>query len=236
MKKPDKREAKKRIFNAAVDLFVQKGYHAVGTREIARTAGVNMAMIHYYYGEKANILKAIIDAALQEYYRVVISVYEQKIPPYDRVRMIIKDLIAFFRNNRKLALVAFNLMPFDIPEIIDFRLDWVSAHREKMDRHFTEMGLDTEDVVQMNVIRGVVTTLVLAHFQHEYMWENIKHSAGKSETARKIIRKDTKMNCSIDDYYEKYAEGLTTLYLYGVHGLTSTKNNKRRKKIKSVPK
>lgn len=234
MKRPDKKEAKKRIFNAAVDLFVQKGYHAVGTRQIAKEAGVNMAMIHYYYGEKVNILKAIIDAALKEYYRVVIAVYEQDIQPYERIKKIVKDLVGFFRKNRKLALVAFNMMPFDIPEIIDFRLDWISAHRQKMDKHFTELGLDKDDIVQMNVVRGAVTTLILAHFQSVYIIENIKQSHEKTKAHQQIIEHDTHLECCSDEFYEKYAEALTTMYLYGIQGLASSKKTKRKKGKKKV--
>ena len=54
--------AKQRIFEAALALFARKGYAAVGVREIAKHANVNISMINYYYGEKAGILKAIIDA------------------------------------------------------------------------------------------------------------------------------------------------------------------------------
>lgn len=43
------------LLEAAKDLFVKRGYQAVGTREIADLAGVNLGAIQYHFGSKAKL-------------------------------------------------------------------------------------------------------------------------------------------------------------------------------------
>jgi AcrR family transcriptional regulator len=58
-KLPDVRAA---LLAAARSLFAGRGFHEVSTREIARAAKVNPAMIHYYFGDKEGLYRAMLDA------------------------------------------------------------------------------------------------------------------------------------------------------------------------------
>ncbi len=49
------------ILDAAEDLIAVNGYRSTTTRMIAEEAGVNVAMLSYYYGSKEQLLKALID-------------------------------------------------------------------------------------------------------------------------------------------------------------------------------
>jgi AcrR family transcriptional regulator len=54
--RPDRRQA---ILLAAEKLFAQRGYHAVTIRQIAQEAGVPLALVGYYYGQKHELFHAI---------------------------------------------------------------------------------------------------------------------------------------------------------------------------------
>ncbi len=47
------------ILLAAEKLFAQRGYHAVTIRQIAEEAGVPLALVGYYYGQKHELFQAI---------------------------------------------------------------------------------------------------------------------------------------------------------------------------------
>lgn len=51
---------RERLQAAARALFAQHGYYAVSTRAVAEAAGVNPAMIHYYFGSKQGLYEAMI--------------------------------------------------------------------------------------------------------------------------------------------------------------------------------
>lgn len=48
------------IMNAAEQLFAEKGFDGTSVRDIAARAGVNLAMISYYFGSKEKLLAALI--------------------------------------------------------------------------------------------------------------------------------------------------------------------------------
>ena len=50
-----------KIFKTAVDLFSQKGFHAVSIREIARNVGIKESSIYNHYASKDKILETIFD-------------------------------------------------------------------------------------------------------------------------------------------------------------------------------
>ena len=61
--KTDDPAARAKILAAAEALFAEHGFAGVGVRQIAAAAGVNGAMIHYYFGNKESLYRAIIENA-----------------------------------------------------------------------------------------------------------------------------------------------------------------------------
>lgn len=57
MNQPSTREL---LLEAARELFVSRGFHAVSTRTIADKAGVNLGAIQYHFGSKENLFIATI--------------------------------------------------------------------------------------------------------------------------------------------------------------------------------
>jgi TetR/AcrR family transcriptional regulator len=56
-------EARAKILAAAEKLFAERGLTGVAVREIASEAGVNGAMIHYYFGNKDGLYDAVLENA-----------------------------------------------------------------------------------------------------------------------------------------------------------------------------
>lgn len=54
-------EQEKRIKEVAEKLFLSKGFNGTSTTEIAREAGCNQALVHYYYRTKERLFQAIFE-------------------------------------------------------------------------------------------------------------------------------------------------------------------------------
>ncbi|MFB3827800.1 MAG: TetR/AcrR family transcriptional regulator [Bryobacteraceae bacterium] len=54
------KDTKNRILDAAEQAFAENGYAATSLRGVISTAGVNLASIHYHFGSKEELLKAVI--------------------------------------------------------------------------------------------------------------------------------------------------------------------------------
>lgn len=50
-----------RILDAAEQLFAQKGFEGTSVREVTRLADVNVAAVHYHFGDKRQLLRAVTD-------------------------------------------------------------------------------------------------------------------------------------------------------------------------------
>ena len=194
--------AKQRIFEAALALFARKGYAGVGVREIAKKAQVNISMINYYYGETAGILKAIINECYDRYFKTIKPLGDEDLPIEDHIRKMIHTAVMFFKDNTELAIVAFGVIPLDIPEVMDLKAKWVSGIREGMANFRNKLGVDPRDLIQESVGPTTFVAVILNHFQSKYAAEQFPQF---QEYAAQLN----------DEFYERYADALADLFLYG---------------------
>jgi len=71
MVKKELNETGKKILAAAESLFLEKGYNAVTTRDIARAAEVNLGLIPYYFGSKEALALTIVKGMNDRWYSQV---------------------------------------------------------------------------------------------------------------------------------------------------------------------
>lgn len=62
----DRRPDAEEIAKVALDLFAERHFSVVTIRDIGRAAGVNSAMIYYYFEDKNELFRAAIENAIQE--------------------------------------------------------------------------------------------------------------------------------------------------------------------------
>ena len=56
---------REKLLDCARDLFLRHGFGEVSMRRIAAAAGTTPAMIHYYFGDKLGLYRAMTEAAVQ---------------------------------------------------------------------------------------------------------------------------------------------------------------------------
>lgn len=74
-------DVRERILDVAEELFAKNGYEAVATRAVAKQAGANAAMIHYYFNSKRRLFDAVFArraAVLNQERMVAFDRYEKK--------------------------------------------------------------------------------------------------------------------------------------------------------------
>jgi AcrR family transcriptional regulator len=215
-----RKDAKERILKAAVSLFARKGYFAVGVREIAKAADVNVSSIFYYFGEKVGILEAIVNECYKKYHRAVIKVGDEDTPLEERVRMIVRNLVAFFRKDIELAMVAFNSLPVDIPEIVSLNVKWLCEHRGDEERLFRQLGVDPQDHVQTSVVCRSLTSSIQSHFQARYVVEHILEAPDQPPEVVEMVKQRHVLRYD-DAFYEKYSEMLSKFFLDGLRSIVA---------------
>ena len=196
-----KKDPKQRILDSAIALFAQKGYSAVGVREISTEANVNIAMISYYFDGKVGILKEIIESFHDQYLKIIEVEYDESKSPEECTRDIIHNIINFVRKNKDLTLAAFNAMPLDIPEIEDVKAEKVVRLVKTIKGLIERFGLDPSDPIPISIIGPSLLSSILTHFRIKPVQKHAFH-----------LKFD-------ETFYARYADIITTLFLYGITGI-----------------
>lgn len=83
----DKRE---HILNVAEELFAEKGFDGTSVRDIAQHAGVNLAMISYYFGSKEKLLESLIEVRAGYAYGILEELNKDtSLSPWDKVDRLV---------------------------------------------------------------------------------------------------------------------------------------------------
>ncbi len=87
-------EKKGQILEAAESLFSEKGFDGSSVRDIAEKAGVNVAMISYYFGSKEKLMQSIFERRNEHFKMQVESLLRDEQLSYtDKVFKLIDDHI-----------------------------------------------------------------------------------------------------------------------------------------------
>lgn len=93
----DKRE---HIVITAERLFGERGFDGTSVRDIAQAAGVNLAMISYYFGSKEKLLEAMIQLRSEYMYGILEELNkDQNLSPWDKMDRLVDFYVDRILNN-----------------------------------------------------------------------------------------------------------------------------------------
>jgi AcrR family transcriptional regulator len=129
------REVRQLLIEHARDLFVVQPYDKVSTRLVAERAGVNIAMIRYYFGNKAGLFEAMLRETLRP-----MQVQMQKLIDesshdnfLDLMRTYYREMVKVPRFPRLIAQVM-NMPPSE-------------TQRELLEKVFLDVAKPAQDVI-----------------------------------------------------------------------------------------
>jgi AcrR family transcriptional regulator len=90
----DFNEKQKQIIETAETLFAERGFDGTSVRDIADEAGVNVAMISYYFGSKEKLMEALFELRIGTVKsRVETLIKDDSLSPLEKVNMLIDEHI-----------------------------------------------------------------------------------------------------------------------------------------------
>lgn len=102
----DYNNKQREIMQSALALFADKGYDTTSIRDIAKAAGVNIAMISYYFGSKEKLLEAIFQISIKNIRdKLEKIVRDKEANPVDKIEQIIDTYIDAIGENRNFHLL-----------------------------------------------------------------------------------------------------------------------------------
>ena len=83
------------ILEAACDVIARRGYHQASTREIAQAAGLSLAGLYHYVGEKDELLFLVLDRALDQLIADLEGNLAEARTPETRLRALVRTHLDF---------------------------------------------------------------------------------------------------------------------------------------------
>jgi AcrR family transcriptional regulator len=128
-----------RILEAAKKVFHTRGFDGARMQEIANEAGVNKALVHYYYRNKDNLFRAVFEAAFSQLVGKVNEIFFSDRPLTDKIEEFTRYYITFLSMNSFLPLFILNGL-YEKPEQLREMLEKRQISPEKlMDRIRTQV-------------------------------------------------------------------------------------------------
>jgi AcrR family transcriptional regulator len=140
-----------KIFEAATDVFVDKGMDGARMQDIASHAGINKALLHYYYRTKDQLFNAVFEMLAARVLKKFAPVFDENLSLEDKIRFFFKEHITFLQENPKLPVFILNEINRNPARIkmllknIHFESIWqklYDQHKKELDKYnITEENL-----------------------------------------------------------------------------------------------
>lgn len=96
------------IIEAARKIFMHKGLSGARMQDIADEAGINKAMLHYYYRSKDKLFDIVFDEAIDQFLVRVNNLLAENMPVQEKIAAAIDHYISNMSENPYLPLFVLN--------------------------------------------------------------------------------------------------------------------------------
>ncbi|MFA6702495.1 MAG: TetR/AcrR family transcriptional regulator [Dysgonamonadaceae bacterium] len=146
-----------KIVNAANKLFSQKGFAATKTREIADEAGINLALLNYYFGSKENLFKIVV----KEKFRMLVEVMapilsDKEIPLRDKVESITNNYTDLLLENEELPIFVLNEWSLNKEMFAEITLNARKIAQPVIENQLKESGVELSSADFITNILGLI--------------------------------------------------------------------------------
>jgi len=146
------------IKDTAKNIFFKKGLLSATTQEIADEAGVNRALIHYYFRSREQLIETILDDAINETREKIYAIFESNEPFKEKIS---KYLDIFIDRD------------VEYPYIQNFVITEMTRNPEKMKEHSSRKKNYMQKLILPQLRRemelGRIPTIDAEHFMVNMM-------------------------------------------------------------------
>ncbi|HPT03777.1 MAG TPA: TetR/AcrR family transcriptional regulator [Bacteroidales bacterium] len=126
------------ILEAAKKVFVLKGFDGARMQEIADEAGINKALLHYYFRKKEKLFEAVFNEAFSKFVPKIWKIQRSDQTVFEKIEEAAEQYINLFKENPHLPIFVLH-----------------------------ELSRDSEYVVNLLKTNGVMPPLIVSQIQKE---------------------------------------------------------------------
>lgn len=176
------KQTEEKIFEAATDVFIEKGMDGARMQDIANHAGINKALLHYYYRTKDQLFNAVFEMIARKIFKKFAPVFDENLTLEEKIRFFFKEHIAFLQANPRLPgflLNEVNRNPDRIKKLlknVDFDSFWSILYEQHKDE-FNKYNITRESMPQLMIS---IASLSVFPFAARGILEGILEKTGQN--------------------------------------------------------
>lgn len=93
------KNTERKIFDAATELFLEKGVDRTSVREIAAKANINLALMNYYFRSKENLFEAVFSVLIKKNTANLVKILNSDLPIFDKIQQYVSAYIDIMAAN-----------------------------------------------------------------------------------------------------------------------------------------
>lgn len=97
-----------KIKEAATRVFISKGFNGCTSREIAKEAGMNVALVNYYFKSKGHLFEIVISSVIESFAESLFEVFKSDLPLVSKIRIFIEKEYDFLSNHPEIPSFIIN--------------------------------------------------------------------------------------------------------------------------------
>lgn len=154
----------RQIIEAARKIFVKKGLSGARMQDIADEAGINKAMLHYYYRSKDKLFEIIFNEALEQLLTRINQVFSGDMPFQEKVAAAVDNYISTLSTNPYLPLFIINEINQNPNRLLErFRHSPMFPNVQKFIMHIQE-EMENGRIRKMDPMQLLLNTLSMCIF------------------------------------------------------------------------
>jgi TetR/AcrR family transcriptional regulator len=192
------------ILDAAMKVFTRRGYAAARTAEIAREAGINRALLHYYYRDKETIFNLIFETRFHEFFSGVFIIFQSDVDLESKIHELINHEINTFSKH---------------PHLAQFVIGEIAQYPERLVEYGKKLNLNPQVAIQTfeKQVRAAVEAGRIRKIEWRQLLMNIMSLCIYPFVARPIIR--TLMEVDEATFSEMMQVRKTELYEFIINAI-----------------
>ncbi|OIJ18234.1 TetR family transcriptional regulator [Anaerobacillus alkalidiazotrophicus] len=168
-------KTKRKVIDAAVSLFNVKGYSGTSIRSIADRAGVNVALISYYFGNKQGLLEELMVEFFEGYNKILEEAYQdlKSASPKTCLFSIVEKILKYQQHNHHLARFVHREVTLDSTLVRELMMTYFMKEKHFM-KAIIEAGIDKEEFRNLScdfISIQIRALLTMPYSQPQYIRE-----------------------------------------------------------------
>lgn len=99
IKKQKDGNAEQKILDAARKVFTTKGMAGARMQDIADEAGINKALLHYYFRDKEKLFEVVFLAEAQKFFPKINAIFSAEAPLFEKIEKFVNEYIDEMQEN-----------------------------------------------------------------------------------------------------------------------------------------